>query len=203
MRLLAQRCGVVVVDVDVDVVSVVVVEVEVDVDVLVDVDVVLVVVSHPAQVLAHCFAIKMSEHSCAANRRSHLVSGKIFTLLAHLCSVDVVEVDVDVVIVEVDVDVEVLVDDEVDVLVEVLVDVDVEVLVEVEVDVVVVQKPSLSASLPGSVGQGSSFPQIPSLSTSFSGSKSHLSKHSVSQAQGHTLQTESTMHLPAFGLPSL
>ena len=58
-------------DVDVDVVSVVVVEVEVDVDVLVEVDVVLVVVSHPAQVLSHCFAIKTSEHNCAANRRSH------------------------------------------------------------------------------------------------------------------------------------
>ena len=203
---------VVVVDVDVDSVVLLVEdatdvdeeEVDVEVDVLVDVDVVVVVLSHPMQVLSHCFATKSVLHNSAANKRSHLACGKIFVLLAHLCKVDVVvvivEVDVDV-LVEVDVDVEVLVDDDVDVLVEVLVDVDVEVLVEVEVDVVVVQKPSLSASLPGSVGQGSSFPQMPSLSTSFSGSKSHLSKHSPSHAQGHILQTESAMHFPSLTLP--
>ena len=42
------------------------VEVDVDVDVLVDVDVVLVVVSHSAQVLAHCFAIASDVHNSAS-----------------------------------------------------------------------------------------------------------------------------------------
>ena len=184
----------------------VLVDVDVEEDVLVDVDVDVVVVSHPVQVLSHCFATTISSHNPTERRSSHLACDNIFTLLAHLCKVDVVVVDVEVdvdVLVEVDVDVEVLVDDDVDVLVEVLVDVDVEVDVDVDVDVVVPHTPSLSPSFSGSKGQESSFPHNPSLSTSFSGSKSHLSKHSVSQAQGHTLQTESTMHLPAFALPFL
>ena len=70
---------------------VLVVEVDVDVNVLVDVDVVLVVVSHPVQVLSHCFAIENDEHSPTADRRSHLTRSKTFVLLAHLCGVEVVE----------------------------------------------------------------------------------------------------------------
>ena len=102
-----------------------------------DVDVEVVVVSHPVQVLSHCRAIETDEHRPAANRRSHLARGKAFTLLAHLCGVEVVEVIVEVVVlVDVKVDVELLVDEDVDVLVEVLVDDDVDVLVEVLVDVV-------------------------------------------------------------------
>ena len=73
-RLFAQRWVVLLVDVDVDVVLVLVddvdelddVEVDVDVDVLVNVDVVLVVVSHSAQVLAHCFAIASDVHNSAS-----------------------------------------------------------------------------------------------------------------------------------------
>ena len=80
LRLLAQRGGVELVDVEVDVVAVVDDEVEVDVDVLVDVDVVDVVVSQPAQVLSHCFATESDVHKFAANKRSHLASGKILTL---------------------------------------------------------------------------------------------------------------------------
>ena len=59
-------------------------EVDVEVDVLVDVEVVLVVVSHAAQVLAHCLATNSSSHSPPANKRSHLASGKVFTLPVHL-----------------------------------------------------------------------------------------------------------------------
>ena len=66
------------VDVDVDVL------VDVDVDVLVDVDVVLVVVSHPAQVLSHCFAIfAFDEHSPTAKRRSQRTRGNKFLLFIH------------------------------------------------------------------------------------------------------------------------
>ena len=137
---------------DVEDVLVLVVDVCVDVDVLLVVDVVVVVVSQPAHVLAHCFATKSDVHKPKFNKRSHLARAKVFTLLVHLCSVDVVEVDVEVlldVLVEVDVDVLVLVDDDVDVLVEVLVDVDVEVDVDVDVDVVMPHIPSLSASFSG------------------------------------------------------
>ena len=157
--------------------------------------------SHPLQVLSHCFATTISSHNPTDRRLSHLTCDNILNLLAHLCKVDVdvvvLELDVDV-LVEVDVEVEVLVDDDVDVLVELLVDVDVEVDVDVDVDVVVPQTPSLSPSLSGSKGQESSLPQIPSLSTSFSGSKSHLSKHSDSQAQGHILHADCATHLPSF-----
>ena len=93
---------------------------------------------------------------------------------------------------DVDVDVEVLVDDEVLVLVLVLVD----------VDVVVPHNPSLSASSSACAGQGSSFPQIPSLSTSFSTSATHLSKHSALHAHGHTLHIECAMHSPSLAPPS-
>ena len=116
------------------------------------VEVVLVVVSHPVQVLTHCFATKGSEHKPKLTKRSHLAWGKTLNTLAHLCNVDVVVVDVEVlldVLVEVVVDVLVLVDDDVDVLVEVLVDVDVEVDVDVDVDVVMPHIPSLSASFSG------------------------------------------------------
>ena len=85
----AQRCNVLVEVVDVDVDVLLVVDVDVDVDVLVDVDVVLVVVSHPVQVLSHCFLIDSDEHNPAAKRRSHWVNGNEFTLFAHLCSVEV------------------------------------------------------------------------------------------------------------------
>ena len=183
-----------------------VVEVDVDVELLVDVDVVLVVVSHPLQVLAHCFATKSEAHNFAANRRSHCDKGKMLTFFAHLCSVDV-DVDVLVVVVDVlvdvDVDVEVLEEDDVDELLEVLVDVDVELDVDVDVDVVVPHIPSLSASFPGSDGQESSLPQMPSLSASFSGSASHLSKHSASHVHGHTLHIEWATHLPSLPLPLL
>ena len=182
------------------------VDVDVEEDVLVDVEVDVVVVSHPVQVLSHCFATTISPHNPTERRSSHLACDNIFTLLAHLCKVDVVVVEVEVevdVLVEVDVDVEVLVDDDVDVLVEVLVDVDVEVDVDVDVDVVVPHTPSLSASLSACKGQESSFPQIPSLSTSFSGSKSHLSKHSDLHVQGHTLHAECAIHLPSLAPPRL
>ena len=66
------------VDVDVDVL------VDVDVDVLVDVDVVLVVVSHPLQVLAHCFLIESDEHSPTSKRRSQRTRDNKFLLFAHL-----------------------------------------------------------------------------------------------------------------------
>jgi hypothetical protein len=67
---------VLVVELDVDVVIVLddvddVDEVDVAVDVLVDVDVVLVVVSHPLQVLSHCFAIEADVHKRSVKRRSH------------------------------------------------------------------------------------------------------------------------------------
>ena len=60
-RLLAQRWSVLVV----------VVDVLVELVVLVDVEVVLVVVSHPLQVLSHCFEIEGSEHTPVAKSRSH------------------------------------------------------------------------------------------------------------------------------------
>ena len=179
------------------------VEDDVDVDMLVDVDVdvVLVVVSHSAQVLAHCFTTTSDVHNFAAKKRSHVSRGEMFTLPTHLCSVDVVEVLVDVL--DVDVVLVVLVEDEVDVLVELLVYVAVEVDVEVEVDVVVPHVPSLSASLSGCRGQESSLPQRPSLSISFSGSISHISKHSSSHVQGHTWHIECAMHLPSLAPPWL
>ena len=207
MLLVEVDVNVVVVLVD-DVDELVDVEDDVDVDVLVDVDVdvVLVVVSHSAQVLAHCFTTTSDVHNFAAKKRSHVSRGEMFTLPTHLCSVDVVEVLVDVlvyVLVDVDVEVDVLVEDEVDVLVELLVYVAVEVDVEVEVDVVVPHVPSLSASLSGCRGQESSLPQRPSLSISFSGSISHISKHSSSHVQGHTWHIECAMHLPSLAPPWL
>ena len=72
-----------VVVVEVDVVVVVVVEVDVEVDVLVDVDVVLVVVSHPVQVLSHCFRIESDAQSPTASSRSHRSRGNTFLLLTH------------------------------------------------------------------------------------------------------------------------
>ena len=102
--------------------------------VLVDVDVVLVVVSHPLQVLAHCFA--KASHKPAANTTSHLSRGRVFVLLAHLPGVVV-----DVVVVELD-DVEVDVDlDDVLVAVDVVVVVRMVKVVDVDVDVVVESHP--------------------------------------------------------------
>ena len=69
---------------EVDVVFVLVDEVDVEVDVLVDVEVVLVVVSHAAQVLAHCLATNSSSHSPPAYKRSHLSSEKMLAFPAHL-----------------------------------------------------------------------------------------------------------------------
>ena len=59
-------------------------EVEVDVDELVEVDVVVVVVSHPAQVLSHCFSMEAdNEQRPAAKNRSHVAWGNSFRLFAH------------------------------------------------------------------------------------------------------------------------